>query len=49
LRLAVAPGALRWRRGLAIRGLEVLPMSIVRWEKGVPRKIEPNRLMASRI
>jgi cytochrome P450 PksS len=29
LRLAVAPGALRWRRGLAVRGLEALPVSII--------------------
>jgi cytochrome P450 len=28
LRLAVAPEALRWRRGLALRGLEALPVSI---------------------
>jgi cytochrome P450 PksS len=27
LRLAVAPGALRWRRGLILRGLEVLPVA----------------------
>ncbi len=27
LRLAVAPGALRWRRGLVLRGLEVLPVA----------------------
>lgn len=27
LRLAVAPGALRWRRGLIVRGLEALPVA----------------------
>ena len=27
LRLAVAPGALRWRRGLVLRGLEALPVT----------------------
>jgi cytochrome P450 PksS len=27
LRLAVAPGALRWRRGLVLRGLEALPVA----------------------
>ena len=25
-RVAVAPGALRWRRGLVLRGLEGLPL-----------------------
>jgi cytochrome P450 len=30
LRLAVAPGAVRWRRGLALRGLEALPVAFAR-------------------
>ncbi len=30
LRLAVAPGAVRWRRGLALRGLEALPLAFAR-------------------
>ncbi len=30
LRLAAAPGALRWRRGLMLRGLEALPVAFVR-------------------
>jgi cytochrome P450 PksS len=30
LRLAVAPGGLRWRRGLLLRGLESLPVSIAK-------------------
>jgi cytochrome P450 PksS len=34
LRLAVAPEAMRWRRGLAVRGLEALPVSVVRWADG---------------
>jgi cytochrome P450 PksS len=29
LRLTVAPGSLRWRRGLALRGLEALPVSTI--------------------
>ena len=28
LRLAVAPGAVRWRRGLVLRGLESLPVAL---------------------
>ncbi len=28
LRLAVAPGAVRWRRGLVLRGLEALPVAL---------------------
>ena len=28
LRLAVPPGALRWRPGLVLRGLEALPVEI---------------------
>jgi hypothetical protein len=28
LRLAVAPGAVRWRRGLILRGLEGLPVAL---------------------
>jgi cytochrome P450 PksS len=31
LRLAVAPTALRWRRGLVLRGLEALPVAVDRW------------------
>jgi cytochrome P450 PksS len=31
LRPAVAPGALRWRRGLVLRGLESFPVSVDRW------------------
>lgn len=30
LRLAVAPGALRWRRGLVLRGMEALPTTFAR-------------------
>jgi cytochrome P450 PksS len=45
LRLAIAPGALRWRRGLVLRGLEALPVSIVRSEKGTSRKLEPNQTL----
>jgi cytochrome P450 len=32
LRLAVAPAALRWRRGLVLRGLEVLPLAVTGWD-----------------
>ncbi len=32
LRLAVTPGALRWRRGLVLRGLEALPLAVTCWE-----------------
>jgi cytochrome P450 len=35
LRLAVPPSALRWRRGLVLRGLEALPLSFANKE---PRK-----------
>jgi cytochrome P450 PksS len=35
LQLAVAPGALRWRHGLALHGLEALPVSIVEWTDDV--------------
>jgi cytochrome P450 PksS len=31
LRLAVAPSALRWRKGLVLRGLEALPLTVDRW------------------
>jgi cytochrome P450 PksS len=31
LRLAVAPAALRWRRGLVLRGLEALPLAVGKW------------------
>jgi len=31
LRLAVAPAALRWRRGLVLRGLEALPVAVTHW------------------
>jgi cytochrome P450 PksS len=31
LRLAVAPGQLRWRRGLVLRGLEALPLAVAKW------------------
>lgn len=30
-RPALSRGALRWRRGLAIRGMEALPVTVVRW------------------
>jgi cytochrome P450 len=32
LRLAVAPAALRWRRGLVLRGLEALPLAVSEWK-----------------
>jgi cytochrome P450 PksS len=32
LRLAVAPAALRWRRGLVLRGLETLPLTVSEWK-----------------
>jgi cytochrome P450 len=32
LRLAVAPSALRWRRGLVLRGLEALPLAVSEWK-----------------
>jgi cytochrome P450 PksS len=38
LRLAVAPEALRWRRGLAIHGLEGLPVVVDRWADGGGRQ-----------
>jgi cytochrome P450 PksS len=31
LRLAVAPGRLRWRRGLVLRGLKRLPVAVAKW------------------
>jgi cytochrome P450 PksS len=31
LRLAVAPGAVRWRGGLVLRGLDALPVEIAKW------------------
>jgi cytochrome P450 PksS len=31
LELAAAPGRLRWRRGLVLRGLESLPVAVTRW------------------
>jgi cytochrome P450 PksS len=30
-KLAVAPAALRWRRGLVLRGLEALPLVVAQW------------------
>jgi cytochrome P450 PksS len=30
-RVAVPPGAIRWRRGLALRGVESLPVTVTRW------------------
>jgi cytochrome P450 PksS len=32
LRLAAAPSALRWRRGLVLRGLEKLPVAVTEWK-----------------
>ena len=31
IRLGAAPGALRWRRGLVVRGLESLPVAVAGW------------------
>jgi cytochrome P450 PksS len=31
LRLTVEPGALRWRRGLVLRGLKSLPLAVTKW------------------
>jgi len=45
LRLTVAPRALRWRRGLALRGLEALPVSIVSVGKGPSRLFQANQVL----
>jgi cytochrome P450 PksS len=31
IRLGVSPEALRWRRGLVLRGLESLPVAVTKW------------------
>jgi cytochrome P450 PksS len=41
LRLAVAPAALRWRRGMVLRGLEALPVSFGSHGDGLRRAHAP--------
>ena len=32
IRLAVPPAALRWRRGMVVRGVEALPLAVTKWK-----------------